>query len=138
MAMPPDLSAALAAVLQGWNSAARQWDARALAALYTDDALFFGGRPSHAVGRPAIEQYFLSYAGEILSGRLELADQHVLQLDAGNFLAQGYGDFSFVLRPDLRTASRLRTSWLLTRQGQDWKIRQHHFSPPPAVPPLGR
>lgn len=133
-----DLCGALAAVLQGWNAAARQWDARALAALYTDDALFFGGRPAHAVGRPAIEQYFLSYAGDIRSGTLDLVEQHLLQLDDANILAQGYGDFSFVLRPDQRTASRLRTSWLLTRQGQGWRIRQHHFSPPPAVPPLGR
>src|SRR5262245_35298774 len=82
-ASPPDRSnghaAALAQVQAAWNAAARNWDPPALTAVYTQDALFFGGRPGHCVGADAILDYFASYAGIIESASLELLEQHVLE-----------------------------------------------------------
>ncbi|HSW18990.1 MAG TPA: SgcJ/EcaC family oxidoreductase [Ramlibacter sp.] len=126
----------LAAVGAAWTAAATPWDPEALAALYTQDAMFLGGRPGHSVGREQIHAYFASYRGVILQGKLELVDQHVRELAPDCLLAQGYGDFSFVLAGDVQTRSLLRTTLVLARQG-DWKILQHHFSASPSTPPLG-
>lgn len=130
--------AALAAVGADWNRGAEHWNADALAAVYADDALFFGGRPGHQVGRASIREYFASYEGVILSASLELVDQQVAELAPDLVVAQGYGHFSFVLAGDTPTRSVLRTTLLIERRGDRWRIRQHHFSMSPAVPPLGQ
>src|SRR6267143_2037809 len=44
----------------------------ALVALYTDDALFYGGRPGHAVGHAKVREYFDSYVGTLAAARLAL------------------------------------------------------------------
>src|SRR4051794_32736492 len=67
--------AALRAVERDWNAAARDWNTAALAALYTDDAVFFGGRPGHSVGQAQVRNYFESYAGMFTTVRLALVDQ---------------------------------------------------------------
>jgi uncharacterized protein (TIGR02246 family) len=127
---------ALRAVEAGWNAASADWDADALANVYTHDALFFGGRPGHAVGRDAIREYFASYRGVVLSGTMELADAHFLGLGASGFLVQGYADFAFVLTGREKTQSVLRATLLVVPDEGDWRIRQHHFSATPATPPL--
>jgi uncharacterized protein (TIGR02246 family) len=130
--------AALAAVQRAWNAGGNAWNADALAEVYTHDALFFGGRPGHFVGRAAVRDYFASYAGVIESGTMDLVEQELVELCPGCLLAQGYADFSFVLSGNQATHSRLRTTLVIVREGQGWRIRQHHFSPTPAVPPLGQ
>lgn len=127
----------LAVVLAAWNAAARNWDSRALAALYADDALFFGGRPGHAVGKQAIAEYFASYDGTIAAATLELIDQHIAPLGERDFVAQGFGRFRFGLCDGRTTTSLLRTTLVIVWQHGGWKIRLHHFSTVPEVPPLG-
>ncbi len=126
----------LTALAERWSFAASDWDVDALAALYADDALLFGGRPHHAVGRAAIGGYFASYSGVILSATLTLIDQQILEVDDRCFFAQGFGDFAFTLAGGTRTESRFRTSLLLLRSA-DGCIRAHHFSSVPNAPPLG-
>ncbi|WP_326536623.1 YybH family protein [Pseudorhodoferax sp.] len=132
--------AAARAVLAGaeaaWNAAGTPWDATALARVYAPDALFFGGRPGHAVGRDAVHGYFASYEGVILSGRMQLVDMHIVPLSARAFLAQGAVAFGFVLAGGEHTQSTLRATLLLMDEGDGWRLRQHHFSAPPAAPPL--
>jgi len=132
-----DPRAVLTAIGQAWTAAATPWKADALAAVYADDALFFGGRPGHSIGGAAIRDYFASYEGVIESGRLELVDQQVRELAPGCLLAQGYGDFTFVLAGHRQTRSLLRTTLVLSWQQGRWQIRQHHFSASPSAPPLG-
>jgi uncharacterized protein (TIGR02246 family) len=127
---------ALAVVQASWNLSARNWDVDALTAVYTDDALFFGGRPGHAVGPRAIREYFASYEGVIESATLELVEQHFIPVTDDCFLAQGFGEFSFVLGDSRTSRSRLRTTLLIVRQQNEWKIRQHHFSASPESPPI--
>ena len=129
--------AALAAVEAAWNAAAAQWSADALTDVYTGDALFFGGRPGHYVGAQAIHGYFASYEGVIASGHMRLVEQEVRMLAAGVVLAQGFVEFAFVLDGARATRSRLRTTLIVVRQGDGWRIRQHHFSVAPETPPLG-
>jgi len=134
----PEGHAALASVEAAWNEAGGSWDPQALAPVYTADALLFGGRPGHAVGGAAIREYFGSYVGVIHSGTMTLVDQHIVELAPCVFLAQGFVDFSFVLSGDRSTKSFLRTTLVVVQQDGRWKIRQHHFSPTPAAPPLGQ
>jgi uncharacterized protein (TIGR02246 family) len=128
--------AALAIVQAAWNAAAHHWHPGRLTAVYADDALFFGGRPGHSVGASAIRDYFASYEGVIKSARMELVEQRFICLAEECFLAQGFGEFSFALAGDRQSRSRLRTTLVIGRQHDQWKIRQHHFSASPEVPPL--
>lgn len=129
--------AALAVVETTWNSAAGPWNPEALAAAYTYDALFFGGRPGHAVGTTAIRDYFASYDGIIERGSMELVEQHIVELTPVVVLAQGYVNFSFELSGNRSTVSFLRTTLVIVWEAGEWRIRQHHFSAQPLVPPLG-
>ncbi|RZL87687.1 MAG: SgcJ/EcaC family oxidoreductase [Variovorax sp.] len=129
--------AVLGDIQRRWTAAASPWNANALAAVYAEDALFFGGRPGHSVGRGAILEYFASYEGVIESGTLELVDQQVVELAPRCLLAQGYGEFAFVLAGARETRSLLRTTLVLRLQQGRWEILQHHFSASPLAPPLG-
>lgn len=129
---------AVAVVERAWNLAARRWDADALAAVYTPDALFFGGRPGHFVGCNSIREYFASYEGVIVSGTVKLVDQSLVEVTPQCFLSQGYAEFSFLLAGNESTRSRVRATFMLVRQGDVWKIRQHHVSASPIEPPLGQ
>ncbi|WP_174913468.1 YybH family protein [Burkholderia diffusa] len=127
---------ALAIVQAAWNAAARDWNPDALTGIYTADALFFGGRPGHSAGRDAIRTYFASYDGVIRSATLALVEQHFIRLGDDCFLAQGYGEFAFVLGDGNTSRSRLRTTLVIALQQGEWKIRQHHFSTSPETPPI--
>ena len=133
-----DCALALVRVQDAWNAAAKVWNPEKLASLYLEDALFYGGRAGHSVGAPAIRSYFDSYAGVIRSAYLELVEQEILRLDDSSFVAQGYGDFSFVLEGGASTKSVLRTTLIIVKQDDLLKIRLHHFSVTPDVPPLGQ
>lgn len=128
---------AVRAIEAAWNAAGRTWDAQALAAIYAADAVFHGGRPDHHVGHAAIRAYFDSYVGVIESATLALRDQHIQTLAAGVVLAQGFGDFGFVLQGGQATRSLVRTTLVLVQQDV-WRVQAHHFSPPPPAPPLGQ
>jgi uncharacterized protein (TIGR02246 family) len=129
---------ALDDIASRWNAAASPWCAEALAAIYSADALFFGGRPGHSVGAVAIHTYFMSYEGVIASGHMALVDQQLRCLAPSCVLSQGFVDFSFQLADGQSTQSRLRTTLVLVRGEDGWQIAQHHFSPTPEVPPLGQ
>jgi hypothetical protein len=63
---------ALRAVERDWNAAAQHWNSAGLVALYTEDAVFYGGRPGHAVGHAKVREYFDSYVGTLAAARLGL------------------------------------------------------------------
>jgi len=127
----------LADMQNAWNLAAKVWNPKALASLYADNALFYGGRSGHSVGAAAIQVYFASYDGIIQSAVLDLIEQELVQLSPESFGSQGLGAFSFVLAGGRQTQSVLRTTLLLRRLNGRWKIQLHHFSVTPEVPPLG-
>ena len=120
-----------------WNAAAKVWNPKALASLYADNALFYGGRPGHSVGASEIQAYFASYDGIIQSAALDLVEQQLVQISPDSFTAQGFGAFSFVLNGGRQTQSVLRTTLILSQLNGQWKIQLHHFSVTPEVPPLG-
>lgn len=128
---------ALDALLAEWNTAGARWDPHGLAAVYADDALFFGGRPGHSTGRAGVRAYFASYIGVITSARLQLQDHHLVTLASGTVLVQGYACFDLVLSGDRPTRSVLRATLTLVQRKGTWQVLQHHFSGTPDVPPVG-
>jgi uncharacterized protein (TIGR02246 family) len=128
---------ALDTVLAAWNRAGRDWNPDAFVDVYTDDVVFFGGRPGHSVGRAGLHAYWVSYVGVIASGHLELQDYQLFQLTPNLVLAQGYGCFDLGLTDGRRTRSVLRATLTLVRRDNGWKILQHHFSTTPEAPPIG-
>jgi uncharacterized protein (TIGR02246 family) len=127
---------ALRAVERDWNAAAEHWDTAGLAALYTEDALFYGGRPGHAVSHAKVREYFDSYVGTLAAARLALADQELRKLAEGVYLAQGYAAFDFDLAAGGASHAVLRSTLILTHRPEGWRIAQHHFSSPPSEPPI--
>ena len=125
-------------VVADWNRAGATWDATAIAAIYTQDGLLFGGRPGHFVGREAIRGYFASYEGVILAGSMQISGTEFRTLAQGCVLVQGMVDFAFTLAGNEQTSSTLRATLVLRREADRWRIADHHFSPVPAVPPLGK
>ncbi|MES2786615.1 MAG: SgcJ/EcaC family oxidoreductase [Pseudomonadota bacterium] len=123
-------------VADRWNMAARTWDVEALTALYTPDVVMYGGRPGMSIGHDGMRRYFASYTGLLASTRLELRDQVMIALAPKVYLAQGYGDFSFVLTSGKRSGTTMRTTWILVERAGQWKILQHHFSTTPEQPPI--
>src|SRR5215469_7953427 len=66
---------ALRTVERDWNAAAQHWSSAELVALYTEDAVFYGGRPGHAVGHAKVREYFDSYVGTLAVFCLSFGDQ---------------------------------------------------------------
>ncbi len=133
-----DPQAVLDQAVGAWNRAGSSWNSAALAATYAEDALLFGGRPGHFVGREAIQGYFASYDGVILAGSMRMFDTELRVLAEGCVLAQGMVEFSFTLEGDQATRSTLRATLVLAQAVDGWLIAVHHFSSIPAVPPLGK
>ena len=131
-----DGEAALREVERNWNAAARTWDPDGLAALYVEDAVFYGGHPGHSVGRDQVRAYFDSYAGMFATVRLALIDQELRMLADGIYLAQGYAAFDFELAAGGTSQAVLRSTLVLTRRPEGWRIAQHHFSATPIASPI--
>lgn len=127
---------ALREVLESWNRAAATWDVEGLAALYSDDALMFGGRPGLSVGVGGMRDYFGSYVDALAAAHLELVDQHLMELAPEVCLAQGFGVFKFRRVDGRQTGTTMRTTLVIARRDGRWKIRQHHFSAIPDKPPI--
>ena len=132
----PEGEQALREVERDWNAAAQRWEAEGIAALYTEDALFYGGRPGHAVGRAKVRGYFESYAGTLAGARLALVDQELRKLADRVYLAQGYARFDFDLTAGGGSSTLLRSTLVLTHRPEGWRIAQHHFSATPSEPPI--
>ncbi len=145
MSISPDgaLSAASAAaksalenVQARWNDAAKNWDVAALTALYTKDALMYGGRPDMSVGLPGVNRYFSSYSEMLTSANLDLKDQVVVELASDMYLAQGFGVFGIRLKSGKDVGTTMRTTLLIVNRDGEWKILDHHFSSSPEAPPI--
>ncbi len=137
MSSSDDSRAILAAAAEAWSAAGRTWDAAGIAANYTDDAVFFGGRPGLQQGSAGVRAYFESYAGTITRAKLTLRDQQVFRLAPDLILAQGFGEFALGFADGRSSDTVQRTTLVLVRRDGRWKILQHHFSAEPDSPPLG-
>ena len=132
-----DSHAILMAAAEAWSAAGRTWDTAGIASNYTNDAVFFGGRPGLQQGLAGVRSYFDSYVGTITRAKLTLRDQQVFRLAPDVILAQGYGHFALGFTDGRSSEVVQRTTLVLVRRDGCWKILQHHFSERPAAPQLG-
>jgi uncharacterized protein (TIGR02246 family) len=132
-----DSHATLTAAAEAWSAAGRTWDTAGIAANYTEDAVFFGGRPGLQQGVAGVRAYFESYAGTITRAKLTLRDQQVFRLAPDVILAQGFGHFALGFADGRSSDPVQRTTLVLVRRDGRWNILQHHFSAEPDSPPLG-
>jgi len=116
-----------------WNAAAAVWNTSALADLYADDALFFGLLPDHYVGREAIERYFAHYKPSLQGVALDLVEQELRHVAPDLIVAQGFGNIRNVRSSGEVVPNRVRTSLLMAKVGEDWRILLHHFSQVPTT-----
>ena len=117
-----------------WNAAASVWDVKALARVYTREALFFGLLPELYVGRLEIERYFSAYKDIIRGVSLDLVEQETRQLAPSVFVAQGFGHIVNYHSDFIVKANRVRTSLVVERVEGQWLICLHHFSHVPQTP----
>ena len=111
-----------------WNQAASTWDVKALAQIYTPDALFFGLLPKLYIGRVQIEEYFGSYQIVLESVTLDLVDQNTRPLGSGAFSAQGFGRILNRYRDGSVVPNTVRSSFVVVQTADRWEISLHHFS----------
>jgi uncharacterized protein (TIGR02246 family) len=126
----------LSDVQERWNEAALTWDVAGLTAMYTPDAVMYGGRPGMSVGHTGMHQYFSSYIDMLASTKLDLTDQVMIELAPNVYLSQGYGVFQFQLKSGKKSGTTMRTTLVLVERDNEWKILQHHFSLTPDEPPV--
>lgn len=116
-----------AALLDRWSQLFASRDAEALAALYTDTALFLGGTPEIRRGRTGVAEYFQSL--KVLE-----APQVTFTDVAMQPLAAGVIDMAFVATFSFGGAAIPgRITWTLVDDGGDWRIACHHASPMPQL-----
>jgi uncharacterized protein (TIGR02246 family) len=115
-------------IQQRWNDAAAIWDSKALARIYTSDAVFFGLLPRHYMGRAQVEEYFRSYEGVLQAVTLSLVDQNIRSLSEGLFIAQGFGNIVNRHLDGKIVHNRVRASFVVKKIECEWLIALHHFS----------
>ncbi|MFT4120581.1 nuclear transport factor 2 family protein [Bradyrhizobium sp.] len=122
--MSSEVDAVVSAIIAKWCAGFTRLDAAALSSLYSDNAFFFGSNPKLYRGRDGVAAYFnglprwrkpSAVFSEVQAGR------------AGADLINMAATISFDLageRPDLV----VKMSWVILREGDDWKIVNHHAS----------
>lgn len=112
------------AIIAKWSAGFSKLDADALASLYSTNAFFFGSNPSLYRGRDGVAAYFNALP-KWRSRAVEFADVRAAQVtpDVINMAAIA----SFVVDEGATTLS-VKITWVIAREGGDWKIVSHHVS----------
>lgn len=109
-----------------WADAFGRQDWTSLAALYTDDAQLFGGKPDLFTSREGVLRYFEAMPpGTALTA--EFGAQHVVQV--GPDVIVSAGDVAFRRADALAEPRRHRVTLVLANRGGEWRIASHHASP---------
>jgi uncharacterized protein (TIGR02246 family) len=109
-----------------WAEAFARADPDALAALYTEDALFFGSMPDLYLRRSGARRYF-----ETLPKGYEAAgfgETQTVEINPDLIVSASFVTFTGE-REGKRFCLLYRMSWTLLRNGEEWQIASHHASP---------
>jgi uncharacterized protein (TIGR02246 family) len=110
------------ALLEAWIAAFNAHDLDRHMALYAEDATLFGSVDDLKVGRPAIRTYFGERPPNIRVRRYPMP--RVAEIAPGIASTAGHVDFALGDEP-----MPYRMTWLLVKEGGNWRIKQHHGSP---------
>ena len=90
--------------------------------LYTEDALLFGSVDELKKGREAIRNYFAGRGPKVHVKSYPIP--YITHVSGDVAFTAGHVDFA-----DGDSPMPYRLTWTLVRQGQSWRIAQHHGSP---------
>jgi uncharacterized protein (TIGR02246 family) len=122
--MSNESDAIVSAMIAKWRAGFATLDAAALSSLYAKNAFFFGSNPKLYRGRDGVADYF---NGLPRWRRPSAVFSEVNAAQAGPDLINMAATISFHLageRPDFS----VKMSWVIIREGGDWKIVNHHAS----------
>jgi uncharacterized protein (TIGR02246 family) len=114
----------VSAIIAKWCAGFATLDAAALSSLYSKNAFFFGSNPKLYRGRDGVADYF---NGLPRWSKPSAVFSEVQVAHADPDLVNMAATISFDLageRPDLV----VKMSWVIVREGSDWKIVNHHAS----------
>ncbi len=94
--------------------------------LYTEDALLFGSVDELKTGREAIRAYFAGRGPKVHVKSYPFP--HITHVVPDVAITAGHVDFA-----DGHSPMPYRLTWTLFRQGDNWRIAQHHGSPQHAL-----
>ncbi len=113
-----------ARVREAWSRAFAARDIEALAALYDEDALFFGSTPDLCLGRDGARAYFSTLPADVVLD--DFPAQETRRTGPDTIVAAGCWRFLFG-----GEARPYRLAWTLARRGGQWLIAAHHASARP-------
>ena len=123
---------AVAALLTAWAAGFAAHDPAAIAALYAQDALFYGSLPALYRGPAGVLEYFRALA--VRSGQAAFHDLVVSSAGPDIRIVAGNATFAW----NGGAPVTLRITQVHVRQHGAWKILNHHVSTrPPWAPPSG-
>ena len=110
-------------IMSRWADTFSKFDPEAQASLYSKHALFFGSNPTLYQGREGVAAYFeaLPKWGS-RAGRFTDVSTAQVNPELVNFAAIASFDVDGV--PKLS----VKITWVIAREGSDWKIVSHHVS----------
>ncbi len=113
------------AIVATWSAAFTRLDADALAALYSDEALFYGSVPTLFRGRAGVAAYFNGLT-RWPSPTVAFSDWVVTTLGAD--VINMAGKATFLVSQDA-TPLNVKITWVVVREADGWHILSHHVSP---------
>jgi ketosteroid isomerase-like protein len=119
----------VAGIMAKWADNFRKFDADAQASLYSTKALFYGSKPTLFRGRDGVAAYF---NGLKKWDSREVTFTDVVAVPAGDDVINMAGIANFVIDNGATTLT-VKITWVIVREGGDWKILSHHVSPPGAL-----
>lgn len=135
MAMEPDVSAIRAQIdqiRQAWVSAAQQKDAAAIAALYSDNAMFVSDNGQVVTGKAGIQEAM----GQILP-MLSSIQANPTDFQTDGTMATEVGEYTNTVTPPDGKAQTITGHYLVVSKKQadgSWKIIEHLNAVPMAEP----
>lgn len=110
------------ALLAKWIAAFNSGDLDEHMECYTPEATLFGSTDELQVGRDAVRAYFAGRGPEVKVARYDMPLVRHVAPDVAS--TAGHVDFTDDGKP-----MPYRMTWLLVREGGNWRIAQHHGSP---------
>lgn len=130
-ASPAATSADIAAVRDAWLAAAARDDAAAVAAMYTDDAIFVATEAPAARGRAAIQQ---ALAESFPISTVDTVDSKEVVVSGD--VAYDYGEYQQTVTPPNGAQQTFRGHYVVVLRRQadgSWKLSKHVSTTPPAA-----
>jgi len=111
-------------IMSKWADIFSRFDADAQASLYSNNALFYGSKPTLYRGRDGVASYFNGLA-KWNSRTVTFTD--VVAVPVGADLINVAGVANFVIDEGATNLS-VKITWVIVREDGDWKIISHHVS----------